>query len=275
MKAPINTAAAAPIEKLFISMVGGIEAQEAQGQRSLVNSDTLPTEGLDGLGGMPGIEILEPVDGDPLFTYVKLPAGWSKRGTDHDMWSDLLDEKGRKRASIFYKAAFYDRRARIQLECRFTVDRDYDHEDATGEVVAQVKDAGTVVFHTAPRKSDPVKSWEASDEARAEARAWIASLRPDYENPLAYWGGVVMRAMPRGTFGPMASRTTKFIPTEKLGHLTPIREAACKNGNWRFRCDCSNVVTRVARDVRKRVAEGGMPKCSRECPGKPPEAVAP
>lgn len=42
---------------------------------------------------------------------VELPDGWKKVGTNHDMHSDLVDETGKVRASIFYKAAFYDRRA--------------------------------------------------------------------------------------------------------------------------------------------------------------------
>ena len=32
------------------------------------------------------------------------------------MWSDLLDDKGVKRGSIFYKAAFYDRSAFLRLK---------------------------------------------------------------------------------------------------------------------------------------------------------------
>ena len=44
---------------------------------------------------------------------VKLPAGWKKQATDHSMWSKLLDESGAVVASIFYKAAFYDRIAEM------------------------------------------------------------------------------------------------------------------------------------------------------------------
>jgi hypothetical protein len=47
---------------------------------------------------------------------VSLPPGWKVVPTDHSMWSDLVDAKGEKRASIFYKAAFYDRDAFIRIE---------------------------------------------------------------------------------------------------------------------------------------------------------------
>lgn len=94
---------------------GYIRGMEAAGQRQLVNSTSFPTEApiaaLEALGFVFG-----PVDsGDPMFRPAQLPAGWRKEGSDHDMWSYVLDEKGRKRVSIFYKAAFYDRRAHASL----------------------------------------------------------------------------------------------------------------------------------------------------------------
>ena len=44
-----------------------------------------------------------------------LPPGWSRQGSDHAMWAHLLDEHGRQRVGIFYKAAFYDRSAHMHL----------------------------------------------------------------------------------------------------------------------------------------------------------------
>ena len=48
---------------------------------------------------------------DPLFVDAQLPDGWRVEATDHSMWSNLLDDQGMVRGSIFYKAAFYDRDA--------------------------------------------------------------------------------------------------------------------------------------------------------------------
>ncbi len=93
-----------------------IEASEAAGQRQLVESCQLPVECLhDGRGELEaaGVVFGEPCEDDPLFCVAQLPAGWKKRGTDHSMWSDLIDDEGRVRATIFYKAAFYDRRAHM------------------------------------------------------------------------------------------------------------------------------------------------------------------
>jgi hypothetical protein len=60
---------------------------------------------------------------------VKLPEGWHIKATDHSMWSNLVDDKGRNRASIFYKAAFYDREAFLSFNRRFSMSyiiADYD-----------------------------------------------------------------------------------------------------------------------------------------------------
>ena len=96
-----------------------IETQEEIGQKQLVESEVLPTKGdkktKETLEAM-GVVFKEPVKDDPLFTNVLLPKGWKKVKTDHSMWSDLVNETGKKIASIFYKAAFYDRDAFMYLE---------------------------------------------------------------------------------------------------------------------------------------------------------------
>jgi hypothetical protein len=92
---------------------GYITGMEEDGQRQLLNSDVLPVKGnweaLKELGVIPG----EPVDGDPLFIHATLPAGWIRQGTSHAMGSYLVDERGVQRVEIFYKAAFYDRKAHV------------------------------------------------------------------------------------------------------------------------------------------------------------------
>ena len=101
---------------LAASTPGGIERQEKEGQESFVASETLPKdmqgcsrEKLEKIGFVFGDDI------DDLFVSVVMPEGWKKEPTDHSMWSKLVDEKGRERASIFYKAAFYDRSAHMSF----------------------------------------------------------------------------------------------------------------------------------------------------------------
>lgn len=98
-----------------MGLMGGsddyIYGMEAAGQRQVVASDYLPTQGdwetVEALGVVRG----EVKAGDEMFTHVRLPPGWTRAGTDHSMHSEVRDERGVKRISIFYKAAFYDRRA--------------------------------------------------------------------------------------------------------------------------------------------------------------------
>lgn len=173
--------------------------QEAQGQRSLANSDTLPT--LPDIGRYSdydakaileaaGVKFFGVVDGDPMFQYVELPLGWKEIPTDHFMWSKLVDDKGRERARIFYKAAFYDRYAHMSLSTRFNISRDYDQRDKEGVAVTYVTDSGKVIHTTEPihlpAKEDR-KYYEIGDKADKTAKAWLDQHYPDWRNPGAYW----------------------------------------------------------------------------------------
>lgn len=115
-----NTATADPMEQLAVGIFGGgIEAQEARGQYELAGSDVLPADcdsSSRALLEAAGVVFGEPVEGDPIFVHVTLPAGWKKVPTGHSMWTDLVDADGKKRAGIFYKAAFYDRNAHLYAE---------------------------------------------------------------------------------------------------------------------------------------------------------------
>lgn len=44
----------------------------------------------------------EPLYDDPLWCYAACPQGWTKRATEHEMWTELLDTEGIVRAEIFY-----------------------------------------------------------------------------------------------------------------------------------------------------------------------------
>ena len=113
---PHNTAKDSAARNLLYSFPGGIEAMESEGQQELVKDDTLPStmnaECRTALEKA-GVVFKEAVADDPLFLHAVLPKGWRKVGTDHDMWSRLVDDQGNIRARIFYKAAFYDRKAKL------------------------------------------------------------------------------------------------------------------------------------------------------------------
>jgi hypothetical protein len=120
MSSPRNTAKDDPLAKLIVGLSpDGIYAQERAGQQEMLRATTLPTdlnsdtrEDFEALGFTFG----DPVPGDPLFCEVTLPEGWQREGSEHAMWSYVTDERGLRRVAIFYKAAFYDRRAFMGLE---------------------------------------------------------------------------------------------------------------------------------------------------------------
>lgn len=178
---------------------GGIEAQEAAGQQDFVVSETLPKEMLHGCTQekLESVGILFGDDVDDIFVNVVLPNGWQKRPTDHSMWSDLLDANGYVRASIFYKAAFYDRKAHIALTRRFTSsyapEDDYKSnlsykERQDGNWYGTVKDnkgfGSRIIFRIGPIKNP---TYDQQQKVYAAATSWLRNNYPDHGDALAYW----------------------------------------------------------------------------------------
>jgi hypothetical protein len=194
---PINTQKEAQVNpaKLLLESVlfpkDAVERQEAQGQQSFIGSDTLPTHFYEENGKKIlesyGVVFQEPVEDDPLFQYVVLPSGWKKVPTDHSMWSDLVDDKGRVRAKLFYKAAHYDRRADISICTRFSVKFDYDKRIEEQIGVAYCKDGETILFSTKPIPAAKGKEWKVTEEAIKKAEQWMKKHFPDWKNPASYW----------------------------------------------------------------------------------------
>jgi hypothetical protein len=77
------------------------------------------------------------------------------------------------------------------------------------------------------------------------------------------------RKLPPGLVGNLVAPDRAFVPTTELGWLSPIRVAKSGGGYFLFRCRCGTEVSRLARNVRRSVADGATPKCSRGCTGAP------
>jgi hypothetical protein len=168
-----------------------IELMEIQGQMELCRSTELPTDG----SGHPafskmGVTFGPPHEKDPLFCDATIPEGWSIRPTNHSMWSDLVDDRGRIRASIFYKAAYYDRKAHMRPCRRYFCGPDLP-TDVTRRSV--VRDNGTdeIIFSTdfitKPPEGYTRDYLAACDAMDSEATAWINEHLPEWEDPSAYW----------------------------------------------------------------------------------------
>lgn len=96
------------------STPGGIEAQEAAGAPTLNAASWFPKdrkgvtdEELTALGFKLGQEV------DEIFVSCEFPPGWTNR-IDSSYWTTVFDEKGEPRFAMFYKAAFYDRKAHLR-----------------------------------------------------------------------------------------------------------------------------------------------------------------
>lgn len=205
-------------EALFGGTSNAIENMEKQGQTELVYGSQLPLR-LNSFRnelekyGLPfehlpsdasydkplarpvyeklGIQIGDIADS--LFVDVSLPDGWKLQRTDHSMWSELLDEKGRKRGSIFYKAAFYDRDAFFNISQRFNVST-YEPSNEKGEIVkygehthfaTYIKDGGKPIEFIGVREEDSGST--ASQDLNMKGVKYLNEKYPDWENPFAYW----------------------------------------------------------------------------------------
>lgn len=172
---------------LVAATPGGIEAQEAAGQAMLVASEQLPKEmrgatreQLEALGFVFGGDV------DELFVTAHLPPGWKKVASYHSMHSDLVDDKGRVRAGIFYKAAFYDRRADISFKSRYAENHYAECAEQPESYQVQAEDAGQVihVFGTYAKGSE---GWDECNRLEKIARAWLDEKFPQWCDQLAYW----------------------------------------------------------------------------------------
>ena len=178
-------------ENLIAAMVpGGIEAQEKRGQMAQAALQTLPLKLKRDEFEAAGFVFGDPAD--DLFVNVTFPEGWTKKPSSHDMWTEILDEKGRVRGSIFYKAAFYDRSASARLSPRFHVGEDYliktsrtvSVRDACG--VVQFSIEGLAVPDWNDRPASELAA-QAIDAARLKCQCYLVENWPDYGNPNAYW----------------------------------------------------------------------------------------
>lgn len=202
--AAVSAAARGDWENFLVaSTPGGIEMQEAQGQRDLcINSAKLPRDGaVQNRKQLEALGIVFGKDVDDLFVGVTLPQGWRIAPTEHSMWSDLLDVQGRKRAGVFYKAAFYDRRAHMHLNRRYSYGTrpvgGWEQERGQRAFEGYVSDFTGDLFVTSPTVMEPKfdrearelwDAWAKDKDAKSdEAEQWLVAHFPDWKNPLAYW----------------------------------------------------------------------------------------
>lgn len=185
------------IDMLMMLAIGpeaAVPLIERRGQTELTQSTKLPNKGSNDPESLESpIKWGPRPTGDALFRDATLPEGWTKKGSDHPMWSYVRDEKGRTRAEVFYKADFWDRDAFIRFSRRFYASSRYNDD---GSITYFVMDKGQgdkeeAIYAETPklpdRETDVVARYKAEDEARKRAADWLAERYPDHQNPNAYW----------------------------------------------------------------------------------------
>lgn len=135
-------------------------------------------------------------EADDLFWNVSLPEGWSIKATDHRLWKHVYDEKGRKRADFFYKAAAWDRDAFINFETRYHAKVDHVADSSCvyeiwkkSDFQGTVSDGDRVIFET--QKISSTEDFKKDDENKKELWAilnvYLEQNYPDYKNFHSYW----------------------------------------------------------------------------------------
>lgn len=182
------------VDVIVESIPGSITNSERAGQARFVAAQQLPREMrpasarayLESVGFRFGENV------DELFVACAFPEGWKLKATDQAIYSDLFDAKDRRRALIFYKAAFYDQRAEFALLQRFTVNSYVEVGPKTMEVV--VRDGDQIIErfgtweHAGDRGREALrKSLEHQTSLEEKAAAWLNERWPKWDDPTAYW----------------------------------------------------------------------------------------
>lgn len=190
-----NTEKNPHIEWLFGLNPDAIYKQESDGQNELNNSNQLPKKcnsprGLDIAEQykLMGIEVIGETEGDSLFMDVVMPSGWKKESTDHSMWNNLVDSKGRIRGSFFYKAAFYDRDSFMNFTTRYKWDTDYSDKNFVGYHVWD-SEKQEIVFNAGKLAKDysAPDYFKKQDELQKLCDDFLKNNFPNHEDINAYW----------------------------------------------------------------------------------------
>lgn len=162
---------------------GGIEAQEKAGQLAELENQTLPIELSPPRPVWESLGFVFHETVDDLFISVTFPAGWTKRATDHSMWTDIVDPNNRIRGAIFYKAAFYDQSAAAHLDPRFSLNKYAQHSTTQLKTVVVDRLNKTEKLFGIRANID----YDLGKQHEAEAREWLDQYYPDWQNPVSYW----------------------------------------------------------------------------------------
>lgn len=128
-----------------------------------------------------------------------LPEGWKvapdplPRGKqDTDCWYLLLDQKERRRASIYTGNWSEDPRGHVMLLQRFGIAREVEEGDFSGGrprigVAWAAYDGQTPIYRSSTTTALEEDSLSGRSAQEQEVRDWLRTHYPDWESHLSYW----------------------------------------------------------------------------------------
>lgn len=143
-----------------------------------------------------GITVLSE-SGNAMYS-VQLPDGWTIESTDHPMWNNLLDDKGRNRAKVFYKACcgIMDE-ADITFNTRYyifvdTVSQEGDwRQKMESGYIGYIKDRDndSVIYQTDKFEgtTEVLNDSDIRRDVRKVLEKYMEKNYPEYEDIFAYW----------------------------------------------------------------------------------------
>lgn len=175
---------------LAIGPTDAIEMEERRGAAQLRTSSQIPTkEVADRVLIAFGFElgaVIPDRDGN-ILRHAKLPPGWTKEG-EGSYWTYLISPQGYKIFSIFYKAVFYDRRADMHLNPRFSISQ--PHTESGFQPVYELRDLSlpkeSQVLYSVPFTGNPY-SYEAEVAVQQVKDYADANLFIGWDNAATAW----------------------------------------------------------------------------------------
>lgn len=135
-------------------------------------------------------------DYSDLLYSVHLPDGWEIKSIDM-YWSDVLDDKGRKRISFFYKGGLYDRDAFSNFYHRYNYQIvPFDNYETDAGYQERKFKPWTLIITDGGKKIKELKTitpstddeyFSLDDTLGDAARQYLDKKYPDWKNIQSYW----------------------------------------------------------------------------------------
>ena len=114
---------------LLLRMMSGeenvIQKKEKEGQDELIRRTMLPRTMYPEKSVWEELGFsFSDIPTDDLMYEGTLPDGWNIQGTQHHMWSEIIDKDRNIRGNIFYKASPYDRKAYMALDQKYRIEKE-------------------------------------------------------------------------------------------------------------------------------------------------------